>query len=243
MPRTQNQEQPGNFLKNAPRESQVSGSVLPVELALVLPSVHVAANHVSMALRLLEALLVFGAATSVPPERRPAFPSIADCEHYTLLRMELQGSLVGYRSPVPLSSSENRGLHLIWIEEWVRAGLPSHFDSKESVRERAQLPLLPIEDIRKGSYEFIFSAVNLVAIFGLQDMALFKDVVQWVCSILHGMASDTQFRHVIRRGDGYLRITPEMLIAMEAFDSVELIEERTATNSKFVVRLSRHSRT
>ena len=153
--------------------------------------------------------------------------------------MRQLSSVVG-ADDLPLASIERllardaegaiRGMPLHVFEEWVRADLLIDESS-----------LLPLERIARGSYEFVFQAVNLAAVLGLQDFGLLKDTLQWVCGALRDLLpkSDSADAIVGREGAPRLRVTPAVLAALSDFDEVEIEEEITAKSRRLKLRLSR----
>lgn len=117
--------------------------------------------------------------------------------------------------------------------------------------------LLPLEKIDQGSYEFVCQALNLAAVFGLQDYALLKDVIQWSTSAVAGLVKfepdsendpyttrQTRGTHAetVRSGpSAAVLLTPEMVRAFRDFDSVEFTEETKIGVRKLRIKLVKTS--
>lgn len=125
-------------------------------------------------------------------------------------------------------------------------------------RHLQEKQLLPIERIDLGSYEFVFSVVNLVTIFGLQDYGFLKDTVQWVVGELKSLMEFTpdeisdpyttkQTRgdksETIRSGPSTaILLTPEVIRELRGYDSVEFLEETKPGSRRLRIKLVRHQK-
>ncbi len=101
-------------------------------------------------------------------------------------------------------------------------------------------PLFPIDAIRHGSYEFVLHAANLMAVFGLQDVSLLKDSVQWACGAIGSTIKSqesTQVATIPRRGQ--IRLTPDLVAALRCYDEVRLAEEHTSGKTTLRIHLLR----
>lgn len=104
------------------------------------------------------------------------------------------------------------------------------------------VPLLPIVEVRLGSIEFWCNVINLVTIFGLQDQAILKDVIQWTTGALSKMLGQSTYEPgvVYTAGVGKLYFDPEVLGPLTRdFDEVIMEEERTDTTVRLKVVLRR----
>jgi hypothetical protein len=137
------------------------------------------------------------------------------------------GSFGSHFTDVDLESEEGADSSL--FEAWISA-------------EFVGINLLPIEDIRRGSYELVFQTVNLVAVFGLQDYPLTKDLVQWVVSVLRDILQKKNKESVtVSSGKASVRISPDLVRALQSFDDVTLTEERTDEKTTLRLRLKKNN--
>jgi len=104
--------------------------------------------------------------------------------------------------------------------------------------------LFPIAAINDGSYEFVLQVASLLAIIGLQDYSLLKDTVQWACSSLsHILRSNSRNPVTVESGEASLRLSPEIIDALRAFDDVSFTEEITPGRVLLKVKLRRERMT
>lgn len=137
---------------------------------------------------------------------------------------EISGRLIGTQ-PSDIDLVAENGTDSNLFESWLSA-------------EFVGMDLLPIEDIRDGSYDIVLQTVNLVAVFGLQDSALTKDLVQWLVGALKDLLEKQDgSEHAVRSGKAAVRVSPELIRALQPFDDVSITEERTSDGTILKLRL------
>jgi hypothetical protein len=129
--------------------------------------------------------------------------------------LDISGRFIGSQ-PSDIDLDAESGTDSNLFESWLAA-------------EFVGMDLLPIEDIEHGSYDLILQTVNLAAVFGLQDFALTKDLVQWLVGALKDLLEKQDGKeHVVRSGKAAVRISPDLIRALQPFDDVSITEERTS---------------
>ena len=208
-------------------------------LHLIVPSDDLDCRRISSILRLFESLIVL---RSMAPRGKPNNLLFARYRLFSANEAIRQISHLLDTTDLPRLSIEQvltrdaestvRGMPLNVFEEWIQSDL--------LIDEHS---LLPLERISRGSYEFIFQAVNLAAVLGLQDFNLLKDSLQWVCSALKELLPkhDSAQTTVGIKGGPQLRLTPAVLSALSGFDEIEIEEETTLKTRRLKLKLSRKS--
>jgi hypothetical protein len=140
------------------------------------------------------------------------------------LWIDISGHFIGAQ-PSDIDLDAENGTDSSLFESWLAA-------------EFVGMELLPIEDIRHGSYELVLQTINLAAVFGLQDFALTKDLVQCVVGAIRDLLEKQDGKeHPVRSGKATVRVSPELIRALQPFDDVSITEERTAEGTILKLRL------
>lgn len=115
-------------------------------------------------------------------------------------------------------------------------------------------PLLAIENIERGSYEFIFNVANLVAIFGFQDQGILKDLMQWAATSLQSILQDsvpcktsmaTEARKPVTGATLYsgtdvaITLSEELVKTISKYDNVKFSVRENGDTRTFLLSLSR----
>lgn len=204
--------------KTSPRVKSAL-AVDETKIRLVVPE-GIGLHELTDILRLFEACCC---ARAMSPLGEPAFGQAAIREFMTQVKGLISHQPGGGFGSVFVPS-------LPFFEEWIRV-------------YSQHAPLFGINDIKHGSYDFVLQAVNLCAIFQLQDYAVLKDVVQWSVGVfqlmLRGDPSDAL--DIQPDPTTSIQIAPHFLRAMKTYDEVDLSEFSNGEGKMLVVRLRRRS--
>jgi hypothetical protein len=228
------------FTERTPAGAAVTGSRM-VEMHLIVPANQLSLLSLSHVLRITPLLLAFRALSRDDPVQEG---STADWQlDYRQHHIE-SGFLkfVQY-----LNGEAHKVIFDLVREEQRKTGTAGFakvdiepFEDFLYRRYPTQLPdMLRLREIRKGSYDFVFTIGSLVSIFALQDYSVLKDVVQWLCGALQSVASSSRPSHspelLSRRSR--IELTPAIIQTLQTFDDVVLEEELSEGKSVLRIRL------
>lgn len=213
-------------------EAQVSEP----NLHLILPENNLTAQTITEVLRGVEVLLAARAMASLNPEKLAEYKrrydeffvdyfaeTIAlrfDPDDIRYLIGHIRGDLTRKASKTFLDTRSD--FFSTFLARLARPGQPSS---------------LKLLSIRKGSYEFIFHTVNLLATFGLQNEGLIKDCVQWACSVIQStIERQPTTQQVVADHRLTVVLTPELVEAFKGFRAVHLEERDENGKTRLFVR-------
>jgi hypothetical protein len=195
-----------------------------VEFVLSVPESNLSARALGETFRLVELLLCFRAIT---PQGVASDQWYGKFVHFIASDSAALAQILTCKQGVHqmiASHSADCDLFDIWVDEI-------------SLRR----PVLVVSGIERGSYEFAFHLVNLVAIFGLQEYGVVKDVVQWLANALQDIVSRAVSGNIsVKSGTvAQLELSPQLLRSLRQYDSVEIIETTSKERRQLKIKLSR----
>ncbi len=206
---------------------------MSTRISLAIPSEDLSVRGLTSVLRLFELLIALRA---ISPSGELAETWVVLYREYVksvfasaarrgpFFWLEVSGAFMSAR-PSDIDLTDENGTDSNLFESWLAA-------------EFVGMDLLPIEDIREGSYDLVLQTVNLVAVFGLQDSALTKDLVQWLVGALKDLLKKQDgSEHAVRSGKAAVRVSPELIRALQPFDDVSITEEQKSGGTILKLRL------
>ena len=208
-----------------PPTSAVSNFPQNAMVHLILPEVGTSARQLIEILKVFEILTFF---RGISPRGALDRDALSDLQSF--LRAVPAASTRNTRTLMPSDNiASPEGIRAAIFEAWMLSRL-------------GDFTLYPLQDIQKGSYELVFQAANLAAIFGLQDFGVLKDLIQWVTASLSTVINREGFTHQepLRSGkDAAIRLTPQMVTALSIYKKVDFTEEVKNGERRVRIRLER----
>lgn len=207
---------------------------MTIRISLAIPSEDLSVRGLTSVLRLFELLVAL----------RAVSPSGELAETWAVLYRDYVRSLLAAARRGPFFSLDISEIfiytQLSEIDLNTENGTDSNLFESWLAAEFVGMNLLPIEDIQHGSYDLVLQTINLAAVFGLQDFALTKDLVQWLVGALKDLLKKQDGKeHTVRSGNAAVRVSPELIRALQSFDDVSITEERTTEGTILKLRLVR----
>lgn len=212
--------------------NEMLARVAQIKLCLSVPNEGLTSRGLVNLLRLFEILVFF---RSISPNGH-----LAD-EWHVQYREFLQLFSGSPKNAETQNLRSQHGARSTMFEQWM----------KKYLGDRS---LLAIENIERGSYEFIFNVANLVAIFGFQDYGILKDVMQWAATSLQSILQDSMPRErsmaaeasepvtaeTLYSGTGVaITLTPELVKTIGLYDQVKFSVREQGDTRTFLLSLSR----